>query len=325
MSSVLEGVEQKNRRYTNRSQNQTQTQTQNHGKHQKQHQAQNEQPTAQNANFVEVKEDQNVQELLNILDKEGKADERGMLTVSVVEYEKMKELTNDLITCSLQQQQQYQEMLKFNIEFRNHPIQVITKSACENIARHAVKMAEDVNAMGKGIVDKSKEVVADYKTKGAAALSKINAVLFTPVAKIAELIKGSNEIQIKRNDREIAKINEISKQYHKMGTAFKNIGRALIGKQTIDKDKEMGYLGKLCKIPAELDNKRAKMIIGCCDKIINKKEVLDKAASEKQQAAKKPTPTQLLGGMAEKAKAHNASMGAQTADRDAKSKSNQAL
>ena len=164
-------------------------------------------------------------------------------------------------------------------EERNHPVRTALQNTAQSLEANITETRSRLNELKTKIIEGCKNAVSAFKQRGISALSSITK--FFRIKPALQSLRNSLQNNIKADQDAIAKIEAISRQYHSIGWAFRNLGRAIIGKKTVRKFEPNGKLSELMKSPFQRDIKRLTRACNDVDKAIAALERLEKAAPQK--------------------------------------------
>ena len=232
-------------------------------------------------------ENEHVKELFGILQENGK-DASGLsaLINHVVGMEDFVVQAEHQISCM---QAQLDEMK----EIQDHPIRNALKKTIAALEAKVAEIKTQIAELKTNIVEGCKNTVAAFKETGTAVLDKLAS--FFRIKNCLQTIKNDTVKTVDRCDRDIAKIQNFSQEYHKAGRALKNMVRMLIGKEPIDTVKENGKLATALCAPYKAEKACMLGIRRQCDKMIAALNNLEKSAEAKrgEQADKPKKPTMM--------------------------------
>ncbi|MDL2231998.1 hypothetical protein LJC63_00265 [Ruminococcaceae bacterium OttesenSCG-928-L11] len=161
-------------------------------------------------------------------------------------------------------------------ELHGEPLHNTAQQGIDTATRQIMKAKERLGAVKEWFVQGAKDACAAVKEMGIGALS--GAASFLGVRRELEKLREDSTESIARCDRSLARIENISRNFHEVGTATRNFGRSLAGKEQQDDTKPMGKLAKLASAPhLTLKKLHAGMIKGA-DAALGKLEKLEQAA-----------------------------------------------
>ena len=109
-----------------------------------------------------------------------------------------------------------------------------------------------------------------FKEKGIAALNSVMS--FFKVNKALNAVRNSVDKSIVSAEKSIAKIETMSKEMHSAGSHVRNIGRALIGRETKNDVKENGKIMKAAQLPFRASEATMSGIKKAVSSMIGKRE-----------------------------------------------------
>jgi len=125
-------------------------------------------------------------------------------------------------------------------EVQSHPIKTIMTNDITKLENGANTIRSICNRIKQDILDGCKSVIEAVKDKGIAMLN--NIATYFGVKDFCEHVETKAQNTITRCENSIAKIEAFSTEYHKAGNAIKNLGRMLVGKETVDANQKAGEL-----------------------------------------------------------------------------------
>lgn len=176
-------------------------------------------------------------------------------------------------------------------DFHGEPLHNTARQSIDAAARQIEQAKEKLGAIKDKIVQGAKDAVAAVKEKGIGALN--SAVSFLGVKDELESLREGLDKNTKSCDRSLARVDAISRQYHEVGTATRNFGRAVSGKEVRDDTKDSGKLAKVAAAPFHTLKKLYSGMAKGAEAAIGKLEKLEQAAKpsmlENLQALKEAT------------------------------------
>jgi len=224
-------------------------------------------------------ENEHVKEFLAILKGNGK-DSSGL--VALLGY--VTDAETQLSRAADELRSIHQELREMREE-RNHPVRTALQKAAKSLESNITESRSWLNEIKAKIIEGCKNAIVAFKQRGISALNSI--VKFFRVRPMLKIMRNNMQKDIESNRATIAKIEAISRQYHSIGWAFKNLGRAIIGKKTVRKFEPNGKLAEFMKSPFEREIKRLIKSCAAIDKSIAALDSLEKAAPQKSVAAKR--------------------------------------
>lgn len=132
-------------------------------------------------------------------------------------------------------------------DFHGEPLHNTARQGVETAHRETRRLQDRLGAVRSKIIRAARDGVAAVKQKGAVALDGV--VSFLGLRKELENIHRDSHQKAARSERAIARVKGISRQYHEVGAAVRNFGRAATGKETRDDAKPAGRLMKAAAAP----------------------------------------------------------------------------
>ena len=128
----------------------------------------------------------------------------------------------------------------------NHPSQLYAQQSTLAAETDVSHLKEVIGEIKYKIVETCKSILESFKENGAIALNGV--VGFLKLKPILQSIKDSSQNTINRCNRDIAKIESFSNEYHQVGLHLKNLARLVVGKEPVTIPKEMGkFAGSMCR------------------------------------------------------------------------------
>jgi vacuolar-type H+-ATPase subunit H len=128
----------------------------------------------------------------------------------------------------------------------NHPAESVMQKAVAGQQSMVEDLRDKLGEIKESIIDGCKNAVDAFKEKGVSALNSI-ADFFKIKPMLASVCDGLDKTIVKDN-KAINRIETISKEYHETGLHLKNIGRAILGKETQQEVKPVGKITQaFCK------------------------------------------------------------------------------
>lgn len=130
---------------------------------------------------------------------------------------------------------------------QNHPVKNALQKAVIAMQGQVLDLRDKLAELKLQVIDGCKNAVAAFKEQGVTALD--NVARFFKIRPLLETMRGELDKSIQFDDKAIAKIEAISAEYHQAGRHLKNIGRAMLGKESIQEAKTTGRLAKTILAP----------------------------------------------------------------------------
>lgn len=132
---------------------------------------------------------------------------------------------------------------------RNQPVPV--KRAMEKtymiMQNNALHLRDLITNLKEKIINGCRNTLDAFREKGVSALNGV--VKFLHIRPALKIIQDSLNNSIINQEKAINSIIRISEEYHLAGLHLKNIGKTIVGKDTVSDIKPMGSLGKTIKAP----------------------------------------------------------------------------
>ena len=175
-------------------------------------------------------------------------------------------------------------------KMQNHSLKAALQNACRSMEANISSMQQRLAEVKEKIVEGCKNVLADFKERGTAALNGI--VRFLHLRPALEAVRQSAEYNRKENSQSMAKIDAFVSEYHETGKHLKNMRLALMGKEPVQQAKTGGEIARYVKAPYRASRACMGTIKKNAEKAIAALEGLE------QQAQRRPS---VLAAMREQA------------------------
>lgn len=133
------------------------------------------------------------------------------------------------------------------MERRRHPAANAMRQAVTTIQTQVTELREKLSALKQAVVEGCKNAVTAFRKKGIAALDNITR--FFRVRPMLEAVQAQASHAAEAADRAVGRIEAASQKYHEAGRHLKNAGRALTGKDAIQKAKPPGKAAQAVSAP----------------------------------------------------------------------------
>lgn len=163
---------------------------------------------------------------------------------------------------------------------QNHPVKTALQKAVIVMQGQVLDLRDKLAELKQNIIDGCRNVVAAFKETGISALD--NVARFFKVRPILESMRDMLTKDIQYDDKAIAKIEAISTEYHQAGRHLKNMGRAMLGRETLQEAKQPGKLAALISAPFRVERTHFSNIKGHVEKSLNTLARLEERAAEKK-------------------------------------------
>jgi len=164
-------------------------------------------------------------------------------------------------------------------EEQKHPIKTMLHKAANSLLSKLKSAYRQIVSLKDKFIGGCKQAVEDIKDKGIVAANDIVGVLNIKSDLEASKVR-INEV-LAYNEKKIAAIETAAAQYHTAGLAIKNIGRAIVGKETILDIKPNGKLAKLLQAPFHSEVKSLNRSLIRTNKALAQIDKLEKAAEHR--------------------------------------------
>lgn len=183
------------------------------------------------------------------------------------------------------------------IKDKQHPIKVACQKMLDGLKAQVNDTLDKLQEVKAAIIEGAKNALTAFKEKGIAALNSV--MNFFNVKSGLNAVKNRVDKAITSTEKNIAKIETMSKEIHSVGSHMRNIGRALTGKETKDDVKENGKIAKVVQAPFRAVKATMSGIKKASAVLIVKLEQLDNTARTNaiNAAAKKENKASILQGV----------------------------
>ncbi len=172
---------------------------------------------------------------------------------------------------------------------QNHPTKSTMQKAVISMQGQVLDLRECLILLKQTIIDGCKNALAAFKEKGISALD--NVARFFKVRPMLESIRDNLHSNIRSNDKTIAKIESISTEYHEAGRHLKNIGRAMLGKESIQKAQPPGKLATAISAPFRAERSHLADMKKSVEKAIGTMIRIEERAAEKKPSIREAINT----------------------------------
>ena len=128
---------------------------------------------------------------------------------------------------------------------QNHSLKDSLQKSCKAIETNLATMHQRLSKLKEQIIDGCRNILTDFKERGAVALNGITR--FLHIRPALEAVQNASEKGIQACNRAVSRIDAFSTEYHEAGRHFKNMGRTLQGKPAEAEAKENGKLASIFK------------------------------------------------------------------------------
>lgn len=230
-----------------------------------------------------IAENEYVKELLAILRENNAPSAKDFLVVlqQVSAMERQLDTAVKELAAMRQQLQAVQE--------QNHPVKSTMQKAVISMQGQVLDLRERLAGLKQNIIDGCKNALAAFKEKGISALD--NVARFFKVRPMLESMRDNLDSNIRSNDKTIAKIEAISTEYHEAGRHLKNIGRAMLGKESIQKAQPPGKLAAVISAPFRAERSHLADMKKSVEKAVGAMIRLEERAAEKKPSIREALNT----------------------------------
>ena len=230
-----------------------------------------------------IMENEYVKELLAILRENNAPSAKDFLAVlqQVGAMERQLDAAVKELTAMRQELQAAQE--------QNHPVKSTMQKAIISMQGQVLDLRERLAELKQNIIDGCKNALAAFKEKGISALN--NVTRFFKVRPMLESMRDNLDNNIRSNDKTIAKIEAISTEYHEAGRHLKNMGRAMLGKESIQKAPPPGKMAAVISAPFRAERSHLADMKKGVEKAIGAMIRLEERAAEKKPSIREALNT----------------------------------
>jgi len=189
----------------------------------------------------------------------------------------------------------------------NHPAESIMQKAVARQQSVIDDLRDRLGEIKENIIDGCKNAVDAFKANGIVALNSL--ANFFSIKPMLESVCDGLDKTIAKDNKAIDKIETISKEYHETGLHLKNIGRAILGKETQQEAKPVGKIAQsFCK-PYRIQR-------SCCEGIKSNLQwaTVHLTRLEERAAKHKPSVLAAMENFEKQSEPKTANTPAQTAD-----------
>lgn len=236
-----------------------------------------------NATNEPIAENEYVKELLAILRENNAPSTKDFLVVlqQVSAMERQLDTAVKELAAMRQQLQAVQE--------QNHPVKSTIQKAVISMQGQVLDLRERLAGLKQNIIDGCKNALAAFKEQGISALD--NVARFFKVRLMLESMRDNLDNNIRSNDKTIAKIEAISTEYHEAGRHLKNMSRAMLGKESIQKAQPSGKLAAVISAPFRAERSHLADMKKSVEKAIGAMIRLEERAIEKKPSIREAINT----------------------------------
>lgn len=130
---------------------------------------------------------------------------------------------------------------------QNHSLKASLQNTCKSFDASIAAMQERLTDLKNKITEGCKNILADFKERGTAALNGIAE--FLHLKPIFEAIRQGAENSQQISNRAMERIDAFASEYHETGKHLKNMRLALLGKKPVQEAKTPGAIANIVKAP----------------------------------------------------------------------------
>ena len=168
---------------------------------------------------------------------------------------------------------------------QNHPVKDTLQKTVISMQSQVLELRDKLAELKENVINGCKDVIAAFKEKGITALDNITR--FFKIKPILENIRDTLDKNIKSDDRAIAKIEAISTEYHQAGLHIKNMGQAILGRDSRQEAKPSGKLAAAISYPFRMERRCFANIKKSAETAIASISRLEERAAEQKPSIKK--------------------------------------
>ena len=167
---------------------------------------------------------------------------------------------------------------------QNHPVKTVMQKAVISMQGQVLDLRDKLNELKQNVIDGCINAVAAFRENGIAALD--NTARFFKVKPLLENMRDSLAKDIQHDDKAIAKIEAISTEYHQAGRHIQNMGRAILGKETVQEAKPPGKIAAVISAPFRFERAHLADIKKSVEAAIGSLSRLEERAEQKPSIKK---------------------------------------
>ena len=167
---------------------------------------------------------------------------------------------------------------------QNHPVKNTMQKTVINMQGQVLELRDKLAELKENIINGCKAAIKAFNDKGITALDGI--ARFFKIKPILENMRHGLGENIAYNDKAIAKIEAISTEYHQAGLHIKNMGRAVVGKESVQEAKPPGKLAAVISFPFRNERKILASMKSSVESAIGSMTRLEEKAAERKPPIK---------------------------------------
>ncbi len=167
---------------------------------------------------------------------------------------------------------------------QTHPIKTKLQNTGATLGKNVTVMRDKLGTVKQNVIDGCKNAMEAFRVKGISALDNISR--FFKVRPLLNVIRDELNEGINVSRSAISKIETVSAEYHEAGRHIKNMGRTLMGKETVANAKPLGKLAKSLEAPFKAELSCLFVMRKSVRKAIIRLAALEQAAQRKPSVRK---------------------------------------
>lgn len=132
-------------------------------------------------------------------------------------------------------------------KMQDHSLKSSLQKTCKTLENNIASMQEKLSELKSRIIKGCRNILADFKERGVAALNGVTHFLHLKPA--LEAIRQGAEKHWQASNQAMAKIDAFVSEYHEAGKSLKNMRLALMGKEPVTEAKTAGAAAHYVKAP----------------------------------------------------------------------------
>ena len=169
-------------------------------------------------------------------------------------------------------------------DMQKSPLKTALQKPVQKLETKVNTLRQQIDTLKENIIEGCKQALADFKERGTVALDSM--------ARFFHLRQGLEGVQetikdcLHTDEKALATIAAVSSEYHEAGKHLKNVGRAIVGKDTIQEAKAPGKLAKAISAPYQAERSCMLAMQKSVDKALSSIGRLEQAAEKKPSILK---------------------------------------
>lgn len=172
---------------------------------------------------------------------------------------------------------------------QNHPVKTALQKAVIVMQGQVLELRDKLAELKQNVIDGCRNAISAFKETGISALD--NVARFFKVRPILEAMRDMLTKDMQVDDKTIAKIEAISTEYHQAGRHLKNMGRAMLGRETAQEVKQPGRLAAVISAPFRAERSHLSRIKSHVEKSLDTLTRLEERAAEKKPSIREALAT----------------------------------